>query len=341
MFRASAWLLCLIALTVQGCDLVVDLIVAENQTTTLANRSAVSAQATPNAVMVRPGGTLIVADADLVGLGRVIEQGDRLRPAGAAIVSSQGTVQIQAGKISAGDLMVVPQDPNTPPPPMFPREILVGTVLAPALEASDSVVRIDGGTLVSSRLLGSTEGISTTAAPAVSMLGGELWMRGGVVRPGVDAQRALDGGIALEANRSRVMIEAGSLEGGVFLSGSQTRISGGSLQALALGRETLFDEPVPVGLPGCTEIHGGTIGLLSFYSNSETVFLFGSDFNLPLARVELTQSPAAIAFAAVVGTQLSVRVSGVLEDGTPIDLQLLGPLGNLLLAAPGDPGCGL
>src|SRR5262245_50449208 len=256
MSRACTWLCGLMALAALGCDLVVE----ENQTTTLESGSF-AGSSTPNAVLVRPQGTLVVAGAELSGRTRAIEAGDRLQAVGAAIVSNTATVRISAGMISGGNLLIFPQDPNTPAPELSPAEIFAGSQLQPALAAVDSLVQIDGGTLVSSGAFGVLPSF-LSGAPAVWARGGELRIRGGTLRAAIlDPARTLNPNVALAALDARVTISGGTFGGAVRLAGASARILGGELGSIELGRD---DRGLSSARSGCTEIHGGAIGHLSF-----------------------------------------------------------------------------
>jgi hypothetical protein len=297
----------------------------------LADRGAVVAFQTQNAVQVRPGGLLIVQDADLTGRGRAIEQGDRFQPpAGEAIFAEGGFVRIVAGRIGGGNVLVSAQDPNTPPPPEppgsgVPFNSRIRPRLASALFARDSVVEIEGGTLISSGAFGLNEDFARESAVAV--VGSQLRIRGGTFQRGPAPS---PGGSALSVFDSDVEISGGAFTAFVSLVGSRSQILGGqfSNDGLSLGLST-FVLLTPQG-PGCAEIRGGSLRALTLNNSQESAFIAGTGFNVPLGPLPIPD----------LGQSVRMQLTGTLADGTPLDVALSAiPGSRVTLIAPGAVGC--
>lgn len=324
-----------LALLGAACDLVVE----AGQTTVLANRGTVVAVERLNAVTVRPEGTLIVADADVFGLGRRIEEPfPPLFPElGAAIVSDGGAVVIRNGTITGGNALVL-DDPNTP------TRTALGSVLAPALIARGSSVEISGGKLTSSAVFGAPDPYMSGTTVIVD--DSELRITGGEFVGGRSRTRdPLP--ILLDVSRSQVTIAGGRFETGiVLLRASRTRIDGGHFGAglpesplsagLEVGQRTLlvppFAQPVPVPLPpGCTEIRGGSLGKVNVVGTGERLFLYARALDRPFGPLEVPSEPRLFRI---------FNLTGVLADGSPLNLALSAGDGALVTLQPvGAPGC--
>jgi hypothetical protein len=352
MTRARARVLAALLTIAAGCDVVVE----SGQTVEPANRGSVWAVNSPNAVRVRPGGTLIVRDADLFGLGKVvttIPAGPFPMP-GAAIEASGGTVRIVKGRIAGGNVLVqvdpnsfpIPADPSSSPGEMrFASMVGVPIAnlasLAGALEAFQSTVEIAGGTLVGSSVFGRPNPYLSPFA-VVSVFGGQLRILGGEFLPAtmVPPSPLPSGGSSVSALDAFVEISGGRFDAGpVVLAGANARITGGSFgSGLAVNALIQID---PSLLPGprivpCYAIAGGSFSRIAVAS-PDPVFIVGSQFNLPLGPVTSPAPPPHRSAPA-----LPVRLTGVLQDGTPIDLDLIAPPGTQVsLVASGTRACSL
>jgi hypothetical protein len=326
------------ALLAPACDLRV----GDGQTTVLGDRGMVFGVLTPNAVSVGRGGTLVVQDADAFGLGRRVEQGDALRPGpGAAIVVSDGgSVRALRGTISGGNVLVIAQDPATPPQPPNAAEQLFPTPLAPALMAQGASVEIDGANLVASGVFGS---VGFVPAPAVLANQSQVRIRSGSLRvgPGTSSSPFFLALIALQAAESSIEISGGDFVGGrSLIVGSQTRISGGNVGSLSLGIDVALLNPMPLPSRGCTELRGGSLQSMTLDGPNETLIVFGTGFNLPLGPVPIPQ--LAMRRILVPPPPPTVRLTGRLADGTPLDLAIwvFDAAARIVLAAPGSAtGC--
>jgi hypothetical protein len=220
-----------------------------------------------------------------------------------------------------------------------------GPLLAPALVAQDSVVEIDAGTLTSSGVFGSDE--FYVQVPAVVVNGSELRIRGGEFRLGqIGGAPQLTR--VLAASFSDVHIEGGRFSGGaVLLQNSRTRITGGTFDnGVALGNFVPLTGPTPT-LPaaGCTEIRGGQFPSIATLGSAEQVFIFGTNFNLPLGPIPIPAPPtlpSPLPPNVLVNPSPPVTVTGTLEDGTMASFAVgfaNGPA-RFELVAPDAVGCG-
>jgi hypothetical protein len=338
MIRPSLLICALSVIFGSACELVV----TDGQTATLGAADAVFAVLTPNAVRVQPGGTLVVEGADVVGRGVRVEALDAVPPdvLGPAVVSEGGFVRVRRGTLSGGNLLVVANDPATPPNP--PQGSPIDLLLSPrplpsALVATDSVVEIEGGTLVSGSQPGPTGAERFFTLPALSLTRGELAIRGGEFLRGEEALSffLIPPRVVVSALQARVAISGGSFDGWVRLAGSQSRISGGQVGRLVLGPAL----PQPSG-PGCTEIQGGGIATVLIISPDETLLILGTGFNQPLGLVPITAvSPPD--FPEGNPDTPSARVSGVLADGRAFSLNVFTTTldAKVVLAPPGAARC--
>lgn len=226
MVRARALLCFLACLPVAAaCDLEV----LSGQTVTLKDGESISGGSRPDAVVVRPGGTLIVEGATVGGRGAAVERSDAVPLLGSAVVSEGGSVRVLRGTLFGGNVMVVANDPNTPPNPP-PSSQNTFRFLSPALIASPSgsmpsVVVIEGGSLSSGGQFGGELGTSEflAASPALFVTGTNLTIRGGEFRRGPAPVDVLE--MLLRTELSTVTIGGGSFVGFVSLGSSNSRIS--------------------------------------------------------------------------------------------------------------------
>jgi hypothetical protein len=345
-----------------------DFVVPSGQTTTIDSTvKTAGADKTPNAAEVQPGfpalqgspgqpaGTLIVRDAELQGHDRVFQESkDEPRPPGEAIVSRGGRVRIFSGKISAGNVQVMPRDPSAGPPPR------ASYPLAPALSATtNSTIEIMGGTFTSSRLTGSVPIL--VDAPAIAVSDSQLTITSGTFLLGdnpLRAARQLPVTPSVLAARSRVEISGGSFASGtVQLFSSQTVIRGGSFGrgvSLGLRPPPLGFTPIPNGppnaplvpilpAPGCTEIRGGSFPSASsvvgvgVVEAGEVVFIYGSGFNLPYGPVPAPfgtpPAPGESVFAN--GLTLIPLTGTLLMNSAPATFNLSLQPGAIVVLDPG------
>jgi hypothetical protein len=205
------------------------------------------------------------------------------------------------------------------------------------------VVDIMGGRLVSGGTFGllSLQGLETAPGPALSALDSDVFISGGELRSGRSQELLVRAPNVVEARGSRVQINGGRFAGFVVLGASDTIITDGDLPLLAVGAVAgRFDPAPPRTEPGCTEIHGGSLSSLSILTPSETVFLFGTGFNLPLGPVPIAQVSTPGFIGSSPPTPSAV-VTGTLASGTPLDLDVFAAVlsARVVLAAPGSPGC--
>lgn len=357
MTRAAVLLVVSLAVAA-GCDLSVE----NGEVTELANRGQVFGAATPNAVRVRPGGTLVVRDADLFGRGRVVDALPAGLPTpGAAIVADAATVRIVKGQIVGGNVLVT-VDPNSFPVPVpvdgaasakafasvagvidappsaraFATVVGVplesGVVLPPALSALHSSVVIEGGTLIGSSAFGAPQPFFAATAP-LQVIGGQLLITGGEFLPGTMIPPPLlrFPVRSLFALQTDVEIRGGNFDAApVSLTSSRARITGGRFGAGLFVGSLVSIELVQASIvlppPPCYEVRGGSFSSIAV-NGPDPLFIFGTGFNLPLGPVPTGATPLAL--------------TGLFPNGAPIDLDLTAfPGTQVFLAAPGAPGCG-
>lgn len=325
--------LCLISLlAAAACDLEA----GPGQEIVLGNRGLALGVATPNAVAVRPGGSLVVEDADVLGRGIAVGSGAPPLPLlepGAAIVSNGGRVRVIQGQVSGGNVLLQ----------VAPQSRLLG-LLAPALVATGgSTVVIEGGTLLSSGVFFASGGFGGNASfdfpSTVSVRNSSLRVSGGSIGSGERQDLpppplifAPSFARSLDAERSLVEITGGSFgPGRVQLRGSNSRIRGGQIADLVLSPapvDVLGSPPIPVS--GCTELRGGSVSGVTIIGAGERLIVFGSGFNLPLGSVAVP-GPATVS---------TVALSGTLEAGNAFAFLVGVASGaSVSLAAPGSPGC--
>jgi hypothetical protein len=323
---------------------------------------------------VLPGGGLGVADAEVIGRGRVITQGMSVLPSpGAGLVADRGAVLIAGGRLLGGNVVVQPGTPNPgrsnvasfeiPSPAEFAAagvagipfgpdpaatefgRASLGPLLAPGLVAQGSVVEIEGGALISSSVLGSEE--FYLQVPALVVNDSALLISGGEFRLGTTrAPSPLTRVVAVTF--SDVEISGGRFAGGaVLLQNSRALITGGRFDnGLGLGNFVPLRNPPPLlAAPGCTEVRGGQFPFIATQGSAEQVFIFGTNFNFPLGPIPippLPPLPSPLPPNVMVNPSALITVTGTLEDGTAANFVVgfaNGPA-QFVLAAPGSPGCG-
>lgn len=326
--------LCLISLfAAAACDLEA----GPDQELVLGNGGIVLGVATPNAVSVVPGGSVVIQDADVRGRGVAVtpEMPRQLNEivAGTGIVSNRGRVRIVQGQVSGGNVLLLAE-------PRIVASLDTGKV-APALVAvNGSSVDIEGGALATSSVIfgsgvaGDDAVFDTPRTVFVS--DSELRIRGGTFRMGVRQDLnpppgVVFGAFPLDAERSRVEIAGGDFGiGFVQLRGSRSRILGGQVDQLFLQPALALASSDPQTLtPGCTEVRGGWINRVTVRGDGERLILVGT----------FTRAPGPIPSPAFGVATVAIR--GVLESGAVNDFDLeIGPGSDVSLAAPGSPGCG-
>lgn len=335
--------LVVLSLVAAACDLEV----GPGQEIVLDDRGMVQGVEKPNAVLVQPGGSLVVQDADLLGRGGVVtaDLGRARIQLGAGIVSNGGRVRVVQGQVSAGNALVL----------SAPRNAFVTVPLAPALVAiGGSTVEILGGTLISSGQFRANNRVDIGPVDflprtVVEVIDSELRIRGGTLRGGEVLPSAREFPRLFESTlaalRSRVEITGGDFVGsGAFtgvveLTSSRSTIRGGRFQLLGLSSASTPEAPLG-GMPGCTEIRGGAFDQVFILGNGERLIVFGSSFNLPFGPVQLAPDPLVPTSMVIPGTLKSGEISGTLESGesTTFRLSTLGDP-QVSLAPPGSPGC--
>jgi Tol biopolymer transport system component len=296
-------------ITSTACDLVAE----AGQMLVLGNRGTAfgsggnSQRAPLPTVRVRPGGALIVEDADLFGGGIVVERADQPRygSAGAGISLTRGFVRVQEGLVRGGPILVmVPADAFDNP--------------APAIDASSATIEISGGSIIGGGIASTVADRFAPAltAPALEAFDSRIRVTGGTFVAGTPSPRdpaaGAAGGPSFVAVDSDVVIRAGEFGEGIGIADGSARIFGGRGSSLS------FLNSLP---QSCSEIHGGQFQTLLI--GAGRVLVFGS---------RLALAP---------GANPSV-LTGTLEDGTPANLAVLQlDAGRVQLVPPGAPGCPL
>ena len=307
------------------------------------------------AVTVRPGGTLIVRDADVFGgdrTGAQLPPATRIQPPAAApgVRVDGGLVFVERGRLEGGAILVpesatVPS--SNPGAASFAPTLGQGGA---AIDARSAVVSITGGGFFggAGRILVSSTGILSgpIGLPGDALVidqSSVMISGGGFVGGPTDRANpqllASAGSQSARIQRSNVLISGGTFFQTVGIAASQSSILGGSFTTLLLGAANLPGA-------GCTEIRGGRFRTL-VAQGSDTVYLFGSGFSLPLGPVSFPEPGFFNPFApAGSGTTGSVPITGTLADGTALLASLISvrtsmddPDAAVILAAPGDPGC--
>jgi hypothetical protein len=303
-----------LCLSAAACDLEVkegDTVVLSNDGFVLGSFPAPGEFSARPAAQVHPGGTLIVEDASLLGGNTRVGSPETLRFASPAIVAQGGTLRIQNGLIRGGEVA-------------FTRQLNTFVGGAPAVDATDTRIEMTGGTLsggpAGEFLPAESSGGSATGGVGLVASASDVQIRGGVLRPGPGTSEAVatfGPPLAAFLLDSTFDVSGGDFRAGTLrLLGSRGRITGGRFARVdAVG-----------GTDACLEIRGGSVAELR--ADGSSVFLFGSSFSMPEGPVT-GSSPGD-----------PVRVAGTLEDGSPLDVELV-LLGEsaVILARSGTRGC--
>jgi hypothetical protein len=319
-------------LSTLGFGAACDLRVAPGQTVVVDNGaqffgaagpSASSDQAGPAAI-VDEGGTLIVQDAGLFGGGFVPNPSDAGGVGAPGIqVSEAGTVVVFAGTIQGGNVSFQ-ADPQSPPDG---RQVGVGGI---GININlDSVLDIRGGTIVGGSVTtfqpdGQQFGVGGVAIRAVQT---DIAVSGGQIRPGTVQGKLFTNDQPYAANiyGGTLDVSGGTFQGKVQVNGVRSVIRGGSLPVLELS------DPLGFGpTSGCTEIRGGSVGMIRALGN-ENVFIFGTGFNVPPGVLPVS-SPTGVTGTFADGTPIATLITRVNTSSFP-------SLGIIRLVAPGSPGC--
>lgn len=257
------------------------------------------------------GGTLVVENASLLGGNVRVSSQDQFSLPAPAIEANGGTLEIQSGLIRAGEIV-------------FTRQLGLHVFGASGVTAFRTRIEMSGGTIAggpAGEFL-PAERNSGSAPGGVGLVvdDSDVLILGGVIRPGPgtsEAEAHFGRPFAATFFDSRFDIRGGDFRGGrVLQSGGSGRISGGRFQDV---------ESVPGG-GTCLEIRGGSLASLSV--RGDAVFLFGTGFSQPLGVLGGGREGE------------SLRLTGTLEDGTPLDLQLnVEADSSVTLARPGTRGC--
>ena len=233
------------------------------------------------AVTVRPGATLRVEDATVVG--------------GSDRVSKPPLILTEGTELPDLDLELE-----------LSTVFLVSQVTAgEGISSTEARVLLSGGLVQGGDAESSLKGPGSRAraGSGVDLLGGQLLVAGGRVRGGrtIDASPlARPGGVT--ATRARVEIRDGLVEG-LELMESTALIRGGQVNGLLLS-PSFRALPSP-GFQSCVEIRGGLVSGTLFLSDASVVVV-GGGFNLPFGDIVIPAS----------GLE-PFPLSGVLADGSP------------------------
>jgi hypothetical protein len=275
-----------------------ELVVRPGETRTLSSGESLvgapGAADTPAhpAVRVEPGGALRVERADLQG-GAALVSRTTNPPPGAGIVAVQASVTVSGGSVQGG--AVIPTEP------------------------------VDGGVFLGG------SGIEVTR--------GWLTISGGRIRGG-EAPEPFGRGDGALVTESGATIFGGDIDSVEFRQSNGFVFGGriGSLFVVSRFFVPLPDWPITQVFPGvppmfppqpdlpppplrasCVELHGGQV-TSSIELVTAKLFIFGSSFNLPFGTVPAPKVPFE-----------DVALTGVLEDGTPIDVVVQRDRGVLVL----------
>jgi hypothetical protein len=248
-------------------------------------------------------------------------QGADETPAQAAVrVDPGGTLRVLAADLRGGDSVV--SKITTPSPG--------AGIFAFAGDVDVSGGTVQGGSVVFTNgpqgtLRGAT-GVKI-ASSALSVSGGQI--RGGAAPP----QGTRGNGVVALA--SRVVISGGDIDS-VGLSQSRAILLGGRIGALVLSPIFVFEffnpllidpiAPAPGQSSSCVELRGGQVAGPIFLTEA-SLFVVGSRFNLPFGEV-LPADPTALE---------QIQLTGVLEDGSAIDVAIQRQGGTLQLLDSGPP----
>lgn len=296
-----------------------DTVVGPGQTVTLSGQGLFFGSGgnvmTPSlpAVRVQPSGVLFIEDAELFGGGTIVESPQQTPLASAGIASDGGGVAVRRGTVRGGPVVI--QVPTS------------GRALAGAgVDASQSVVLVEGGTLIGGDIVVQESGSGGGfAGPGLQARESDVLVTGGSFKPGNPSRDAR--GVPTDsfvADFSAVEIDGGDFAGQASFFNSNVLIQGGRFDAIRFVISGAFQTT-----PFCSEIRGGSISSIEV-ADFGTLFVFGTDFNLPFGEVSLA---------------VLRRITGTLENGTPIDTPVSVPISGqrrsrFVLVPPGGQGCG-
>lgn len=300
----------LASFSLAACDLMADgkEIVLSNGGLVLGSFAPPGRDTAVPAATVTRGGSLVVANASLLGGNALVSSLDRETSPASAILARSGSLRIESGLIRAGELA-------------FTRQLGIVRQGIPGIDALDTRVEVNGGTIEGGPAAGFSplDGLGQSPEQGgigLSVTQGELRITGGVFRQGRSFPPGLDLTRSVATRDTTVDIRGGDFrDGSVLLDRSRSRISGGRFRRIeVLGTS-------------CTEIRGGALPGLFISGRDARLVIFGSNFS---AGSGLLQIPPAQLF----------RLTGVLADGTPLDVQIdqrENP--TILLTSPTQPGC--
>jgi hypothetical protein len=287
-----------------------DLIAEAGQTLTLANQTTVlgsvgNAQTPPRpAVDVRPGGTVVVQDATLLGGGVLVQQAGQqsFGAAGPGISApdGNGTIRVQQGLVSGGPVIVRVAGEAFDDP-------------APGIQTLDATLEIGGGTLRGGALVSEVGPLADgLPAPALLTQGGTVRMLGGSLGAGSLPAEIAGDGPSMVALESQLEIVGGSYGDEVLSADGRARILGGTFESLHL---------VSSSPDGCSELRGGQMG--------ELVVVGG--------RVIVAGTALELAPTRQIGVSI---LTGTLENGQAVNAEVVLDEGAAVqLVAAGSPGC--
>lgn len=307
--RSRSALVSLSLLSLAACDITVP----RGTTLVFGNQGTVSGSFGNSTTLPRPAvsveqeGTAVIQDANVRGGLAFIERADQggFTTAGReGIIVSGGTVRVLKGLIRGGAVLSLVEFTNT-------RQFVGGGA---GIRAEVATVEISGGTIMGGDVV-SIASDSLFGFPGAGLAAASSTVRitGGTFTAG-RAQTNLPTFFpaSFAGDDSNVDISGGVFEG-VVLSGSRTRLRGGVLGVLTFGSGNAERS--------CNEIRGGQITALNVFGGR--VFVFGRNL------VEQPTGPDEF------------RLTGTLENGTPIDVPVMRTVGfgTLTLVTPGSPGC--
>ena len=271
--------------------------------------------------VVLPGETLTLA----MGESLVGAPGDDQTPGRPAVtVQSGGRLDVVAADLRGGAALTNQVPGNARP--------------GQGIFASGGQVNVAGGTVQGGSVVVLGEPGPFRGGNGAEVARGLLTIRGGQLRGG-DAPPPGQPGDGVQATESNVLIFGGDIDS-LSLSASNAFVFGGRIGRLSIATIFNFDAllsftPFPsevVFRPSCLDLSGGQIqGPIVITLGN--LFITGSSFNLPFGPV-----PAPPDLATV----QQIRLTGVLADGSPIDVEIQRRGGALQLVpvqvpAPGEP----
>jgi hypothetical protein len=185
--------------------------------------------------------------------------------------------------------------------------------------AGEAEVNVFGGTITGGPVLlnGATGAFNASDGMLISF--GRLNISGGRVRGG-EVPSPGNPGMGVRAVESTVTVTGGDIDRIGFVH-SRGFLLGGRIGTVSIGPIVFIEGPPPgPRRTSCVELHGGQIEGPIVLLNAD-LFISGSSFNLPFGEIR-EPSPGA-------GQQL--RLQGVLEDGSAIDVLIARGLGRLVL----------